>query len=126
ASRPGSLLGNATDQGLIGAALTVLLLPRLVAALRTAFVARDPRLRGAALLDHFAATVTLALAVLAGTATVLVSASRAGLLALGVGLCVVVAAIVVERARSAGARAAWATVGYGDVAAAVLAAFALV
>ncbi len=110
-SRPGALLGNATDQGLVGAALAVLLMPPLmsaVAALRAA-----PR--GRRSLAH---PVLVGAAVLAGILTVAVSASRAGLLALLVGIVVVVILHALRRAAASGARAGLSTLGWGALLAA--------
>jgi len=73
-SRPGSLLGNATDQGAIGAACVLLL---IIPALRT----RRPFLRGS--------TIVTFCGVGFGLATVLIAASRASLLALIVGLAAI-------------------------------------
>jgi len=73
-SRPGSLLGNATDQGAIGAACALLL---IIPVLR----AQRPLLTRA--------TVLTICGLGAGVATVIISASRAGLLALMIGIVVI-------------------------------------
>lgn len=119
ADRPGALLGNATDQGLVGAALVILLLPGLVSASTAArellLVSGAARVTGAARIDVIAGPAMLALGVLASVLTVVISASRAGLLALGVGLGVVMLVHVMRRARAGGPRAAWLAVGQGAV-----------
>lgn len=125
ADRPGSLLGNATDQGLIGAAIVLLLLPPFAtacAAARAKLVASgSARIRGAARIDVVTWPATLALGVIASVLTVVISASRAGLLALGAGLLVVMLVQVRERVRLSGPRAGWLAAGQGAALALLLA-----
>lgn len=70
-ARPGALLGNATDQGLVGAACVAVLLPVVVDRISSSAAPRAWLLPGGA--------------VLAGIVTVACSGSRAGMLALVVG-----------------------------------------
>ncbi|SJN13019.1 Bll2366 protein [Leucobacter sp. 7(1)] len=73
-SRPGALLGNATDQGLVGAAFVAVVLPVVVDRIARGRALRTWLFPGSALL--------------AGVVTVACSGSRAGMLALGVGVVV--------------------------------------
>jgi O-antigen ligase len=84
-TRPGALLGNATDQGIVGAAIAVLLVAPAVRAVI------DRRIES---------TVLLVAGGLGSLVTVALSGSRAGLLALGVGGLALFAAHLVVRMRS--------------------------
>ncbi|MCS5497612.1 O-antigen ligase family protein [Cnuibacter physcomitrellae] len=95
-SRPGSLLGNATDQGLLGAMLAVM----LVVALMTA-TSRPGRER-----------LLLALGSVAALAAVILSASRAAIAALVVGMVLLA---IVWVARGPRGRRLWRAVSAATV-----------
>jgi O-antigen ligase len=108
--RPGALLGNASDQGLVGAAFLFLLaIPTFRAA-----TARGGSIRTLLLLGG---------GVVAAALTVVLSGSRGALLATGVGVIVGVGIVIARVVRQRGARAARGLllgVGAGVAALAVL------
>lgn len=88
--RSGSLLGSASDQGIISAAFVCVLLPAL--------------LSGLAKRENW---VTPAAGIIAGVLSVALSASRGALVALGAGLVVVALLWVFSKRRLGQAKAAW-------------------
>jgi O-antigen ligase len=115
--RPGALLGNATDQGIVGAVFAIVLALPLVRAL-------DGRGR-VAVRETLAQWSLLAGGAVGGVLSVILSASRAGALALAVGLVLLAAVYVAESTRVAGARAAVRRAAIAAGAAALIAAAAL-
>lgn len=110
-ARPGALLGNASDQGLVGAVFVAVLLPVVADRISSSAAPRAWLLPGGA--------------VLAGIATVACSGSRAGMLALVVGSVVSWLGWAVPRWRGPRAtlrRGAW--VGLAVLGAAAVAVFA--
>lgn len=108
--RPGALLGNASDQGLVGAAFLFLL---VIPAFRAA-TAQGGSIRTMLLLGG---------GTIAAAFTVALSGSRGALLATGVGVLVgigIVIARVVKQRGARGARGLWIGVGVGVAASAAL------
>lgn len=110
AERSGSVLGNATDQGLVAMMLALALAPRVLDAVLSGLVDGDPGV-GASMGARLEAVWVTVAGLVAALATVAMSASRAALLLTAVGL---VALAVLGRGALRGSRAlraAAATVG---------------